>query len=498
MSSDFCVLLKEAREAKAALRGAGGDLGKVAGDRAAGLRALLKARSKGECDNSVIYWDTVETCFGSRDLNPAAPLPGCVEPTFTPHHSLDSNVLAQLARLLNVVAYNAPDAPYVPLLHPIAGLLLEAGLTEEEVHEACCVLLAPPTGFTYVTQSRAGWETLRAALRPLARQYVGKCLSWMESEWGEGQVDTLLESWPWWLFEYLSPSHKSRVLDCYLMEGHKVLFRSALALLKTFYKQSGQKRKGEEDLEEAFKKLCQAPGVQPQELMTRAFKFPRFSKGDISKLTARLEVEARSRKLLKGGTNRRKSAGGGGGGGEGEGVLRAVGDNLAVRQGLSTPQPKPRGAIHVFPINALHSELLSREQLRELWQLLPDRIATITPTLAYSSDQHGTSLTTFYTRVDKWEPSFLLIRTTDQEVFGAFCSTSWGERNQMDDKGSRIKYFGTGECFLFRFTKSGIEHFPWVQPDSEDEEEMEGSGKSLRARELFMSGDSTMVTVGGG
>ena len=107
-----------------------------------------------------------------------------MEPTFTPHHSLDSNVLAQLARLLNVVAYNAPDAPYVPLLHPIAGLLLEAGLTEEEVddkmtrsknvlitqvHEACCVLLAPPTGFTYVTQSRAGWETLRAALRPLAR-----------------------------------------------------------------------------------------------------------------------------------------------------------------------------------------------------------------------------------------------------------------------------------------------------------------------------------------
>ena len=50
----------------------------------------------------------------------------------------------------------------------------------------------------------------------------------------------------------------------------------------------------------------------------------RFSKGDISKLTTRLEVEARSRKLLKGGGSRRKSAGGGGagggagGGGEGE------------------------------------------------------------------------------------------------------------------------------------------------------------------------------------
>ena len=46
-----------------------------------------------------------------------------------------------------------------------------------------------------------------------------------------------------------------------------------------------------------------------------------------------------------------------------------------------------------------------------------------------------------------------------------------------------------------RFAKSGVEHFPWVQPDSDDDEEEE---KNLRAKELFMSGDSTMVTVGGG
>ena len=52
-------------------------------------------------------------------------------------------------------------------------------------------------------------------------------------------------------------------------------FRSALALLKTFYKQWGEKKKGGEDLEEAFKQFCAAPGIQPQELMARAFKFPR-------------------------------------------------------------------------------------------------------------------------------------------------------------------------------------------------------------------------------
>merc|ERR1719209_688044 len=106
----------------------------VSVDRVTGLRALLQARNKGECDNSVIYWDTVETCFGTRDLSPSSALPGCVEPTFTPHYSLDSTGTEKLARLLNVVAYNAPDAPYVPLLHPMAGLLLEAGLNEEEVN----------------------------------------------------------------------------------------------------------------------------------------------------------------------------------------------------------------------------------------------------------------------------------------------------------------------------------------------------------------------------
>ena len=35
-----------------------------------------------------------------------------------------------------------------------------------------------------------------------------------------------------------------------------------------------------------------------------------------------------------------------------------------------------------------------------------------------------------------------------------------------------------------------------MQPDSDEEEEEKR--KNLRAKELFMSGDSTMVTVGGG
>ena len=42
-------------------------------------------------------------------------------------------IALQHARITNVVAYNSPDAPYLPLLYPVAGQLLEAGLEEEQV-----------------------------------------------------------------------------------------------------------------------------------------------------------------------------------------------------------------------------------------------------------------------------------------------------------------------------------------------------------------------------
>ena len=61
-------------------------------------------------------------------------------------------------------------------------------------------------------------------------------------------------------------------------------------------------------------------------------------------------------------------------------------------------------------------------------------------------------------------------------------------RNEKDDRGMRQRYFGTGESFLFKFTGEEMEKFCWVG---------EGAEKD-RAQQLFMSGDNTFVTVGGG
>ena len=38
------------------------------------------------------------------------------------------------------------------------------------------------------------------------------------------------------------------------------------------------------------------------------------------------------------------------------------------------------------------------------------------PPAAYSSNEHGVSLTTFFNRVDKYEPTVIVVRTSNMEV----------------------------------------------------------------------------------
>lgn len=88
------------------------------------------------------------------------------------------------------------------------------------------------------------------------------------------------------------------------------------------------------------------------------------------------------------------------------------------------------------------------------------------PVLLYTTEEHGCSLTTFYIRVEHHEPTLLMIKTCNNEVsyfyflydliliafffflqvFGAYCSSRWYERNLRDDKGNRqgkFKFYQT-------------------------------------------------------
>jgi len=461
-------------------------------ERKAVWKQILQIRTSGsQFSSSSLYWDTVQTCYGSTDLpTETSRLPGCVDTNHCSSYGLDHAGRATVARLVTVLAYNT-DLPYIPFIYPITAILVKQGVSEEDCYSFITMLVAPPTSqnISYLTQSKSGWDVLCFALKPLAQKYVKGSVTFLESEFGQETSDEFFQSWPWWLFEHLDLKFVSRVLDCYFNEGHKVLFRTALALLKIFHKAAADK-KGEvynsakkDGLDKTFAKFCKNLNISPEDLLKIAFKFPRFSKSDIQKLSVKLEIEAKANKLHRA-VGRSKSN---------EEISTDGGTSKANVQNFSTPQHRPSGT---YPIHHLVSELLSKNQMMSLWDELPERVSSIKPTLAYSSNEHGVSLTTFYNRVDKYEPTILVIRTTKKEVFGAYCSTSWAQRNQKDDKGLRMRYFGTGESFLFKFADgSSVTKYEWVKKDDSSDDE---SDDNDRAKELFMSGDNTMITVGGG
>uniref|UniRef100_A0A0K8STP2 TLDc domain-containing protein n=1 Tax=Lygus hesperus TaxID=30085 RepID=A0A0K8STP2_LYGHE len=130
------------------------------------------------------------------------------------------------------------------------------------------------------------------------------------------------------------------------------------------------------------------------------------------------------------------------------------------------------------------------QMLFTLWSWLPVRITMYQPILLYTTEEHGCSLQTFYVRVEQHEPTLLLIKTNNNEVFGAYCSSRWIERNQKDERGNRVAYFGTGETFLFSLYPERAK-YSWVGVD-------ESKSHVKHSAELFMAADAKMITVGGG
>ena len=157
----------------------------------------------------------------------------------------------------------------------------------------------------------------------------------------------------------------------------------------------------------------------------------------------------------------------------------------------------------VNPLVVTVMMILTTLQLITIWHWLPERMTTIDPTLVYSSEEHGISLSTFYTKSELYEPTILVVKTKTGEIFGAYCSTSWAERNAKDERGQRQAYFGTGETFLFKLSgrdgdDEGSVKYPWVNLKGTSNGEEKLSKAEEHAKELFMCGQFDMVAIGGG
>ena len=150
-----------------------------------------------------------------------------------------------------------------------------------------------------------------------------------------------------------------------------------------------------------------------------------------------------------------------------------------------------------------------------MWSWLPVRITMYQPELLYTTEEHGCSMTTFFARVEKHEPTIIIVKTTNgdvsfsfnqrpihffykfffRQVFGAYCSSPWSERRSKDSHGGRQGYFGTGETFVFTLLPE-TKKYPWVGINAASSPD--GPACVRHAAELFMASDGHMITIGGG
>ncbi|MCL4134597.1 UNVERIFIED_CONTAM: hypothetical protein GTU68_037307 [Idotea baltica] len=435
--------------------------------------SLVQHISKEEFTDSY-YWETVQQMYGSKDMSEChVVLPAFVDHDHMATHCLTTEGIKACERVISVIAYNYPAITYAPLIYPLTAMLMHY-MEEPDVYNCMTTLLSKSS--TFISQTKVLHESLWRTVEILAKKHERGPYSMLH---GFGlspeQINEGFQNWTWWMFSHLPNAHLIRIMDCFLLEGSKVLLRCSLAVFHLFMKQVGRDSNmvttlTTKGMAEAMAHFCRTISASPRKLLKTAFGIRAFSKSEIKKIITQTEMMVKSDPCM--------------GGTSGSTSLFRRSNSM---EGLPTSESQEN--------IQMMSHTLDIKELLTIWSWIPMRMTMHHPKLVYTTEEHGSSLTNFYLRVDKFEPTLLLVRTTKDEVFGAYCSTAWQERNRNDEYGHKQTYFGTGESFLFTLKPRAV-HYEWVGI-TQQRENSELSSVAHQS-ELFMHADNDMVSVGGG
>ncbi|XP_041973221.1 GTPase-activating protein skywalker isoform X4 [Aricia agestis] len=471
--------------------------------RAALWPALCRQHQHGKSMLDGFYWDMVTQVFGTVEL-PDKPimLPPFVEATHCLGYHLTRKGRAVADRVVSVLGYACPDITYSPSLYPITAALLHF-MPEEECYH-CMASLVASKEKRFITQTKllneVTWKTVmqiakkharvalqrRGMLQKSAAQHLSRLAGTIAPE-------RIYADWQWWILAALPFPHLVRVLDCFFHEGIKVFYRVALAILILFHKYSSNQSSEwyaeatKNGVDHAIDKFCKNMPASPTKLLATAFSIRALSSQYISRVFIKTEMTLNSKAVVCGARLVRSRSSDNLPTSQSQVNIQMMSHTLTIREGSHSPGPRAL-SMGVYPIQSIRSQILDQTELFTLWSWLPVRITMYQPVLLYTTEEHGCSLTTFYVRVEHHEPTLLMIKTCNNEVFGAYCSTRWFERNQKDERGNRQAYFGTGETFLFSLHPLRAK-YPWVGCARDD---------ATHANSLFMAADNTMITIGGG
>ncbi|XP_060922530.1 TBC1 domain family member 24-like [Limanda limanda] len=364
-----------------------------------------------------VYYDLAKKLFGEQKISPH-PVPEYMEGEEIPRYCLNKAGLNSVKKILLSLGKHFPDMNFCPILPALVSLILHFSQDEAECFYSVSRLITyNDPNKRYIDQSFLTYRASCMTFGDLANRCCRGIRKLIASS--HQNLFEFYSDWIMWIFAYLPFTYAIRVLDVYLLEGYKVLYRVALALL-SLYKVSVSSRVADvEDFRTDMKRFVQnvARHCTVEKLLERAFGIPMATRRELNLL------------------------------------FNANKDSL-MQKGVSIHQN--RQTVETVDFSNFSSSVVTGTEMRVVWAWIPERFALFSPIRLFSTAEHGRSLASLYSNVEGHEPAVLMIKTVDEEVFGAFLSTDMTERSKHDHEG--LTYFGTGECFVFTLRPS-MEHY---------------------------------------
>nr|XP_054524691.1 TBC1 domain family member 24 isoform X3 [Pan troglodytes] len=307
-----------------------------------------------------VYSDIVGKIVGKHSSS-CLPLPEFVDNTQVPSYCLNARGEGAVRKILLCLANQFPDISFCPALPAVVALLLHYSIDEAECFEkACRILACNDPGRRLIDQSFLAFESSCMTFGDLVNKYCQAAHKLMVAV--SEDVLQVYADWQRWLFGELPLCYFARVFDVFLVEGYKVLYRVALAILKFFHKvRAGQPLESDsvkQDIRTFVRDIAKT--VSPEKLLEKAFAIRLFSRKEIQLLQMANEKALKQ----KGITVKQKSV------------------SLSKRQFVHL-------AVHA---ENFRSEIVSVREMRDIWSWVPERFALCQPLLLFSSLQHGYSL----------------------------------------------------------------------------------------------------------
>ncbi|KAK0403943.1 hypothetical protein QR680_017208 [Steinernema hermaphroditum] len=374
--------------------------------------------------NTIIYLKELEDMLksGVKTLSPSFI---SAEGTVIHDYGLKEQGAVTLQRLLIVIECGRPALKVVPVLYPLCALLLHY-MSPEDSYAAVIRMLDSGQKQRFLLQTELASMASSRTLLSLLKKHKKSVYTLLKRRVNvnDETLAKIFNNWQAWIFKKLPFEYVVRVVDCFLVEGHKLLLRVTLALTYVWYKAKGK---------EVVSSRREFEGMSVEERIAEVERqIADTAENCPISVQTLLDVGCSIRNLKQSTIDRLQK--------EHESDLQEYVTKL------QNERPAHRSQ-HLYSV-AFSSKILDTDAASEIMASLPDRLQLEMPLLLYRLSEHGASFTKMWSLVDEAEQTLIIIRSIKGDVFGAYCSSCWAERRDRHER-SRSRFFGTGESFVW-------------------------------------------------